>query len=385
VQSFDIAKVIQKDMPYAEQMKRYLLVPLVLFILAIECSFGYNGEVMAKSSSLSSAARTHATPPKKPAKRLAQQANAFSFAPYILVDPASKQDQDPNLIVQTAQKAGAKYYTLSFILGNNCQAMWWHETAKTAMPPVVAPSKTPDRMMVAITQLRKLGGDVAIAFGGAAGQELALTCPDAASLQKQYQNVINTYRVTHLDFDIDAAADATSVDRRNQAIALLQKANPNLVISYTLPADTSGLTATGLSVLQSAAQNGVKVSLVNVMAMDYGGSAPADQMGQNAIAAAQATEQKLPLPAKVGITPMIAQNDTSNEIFTTQDANTLVNFAKGDSHIGLLSMWALRRDRPCPAGAGSGPATSLCSSISEPAYAFTKIFNQYHNGSPAQK
>jgi len=375
-------------MPYAEQMKRYLLVPLVLFMLAIECSFGYNGEVIAKSSSLSSAARTNATPPltvKKPAKKLAQQANAFSFAPYILVDPASKQDQDPNLIVQTAQKTGAKYYTLSFILGNNCQAMWWHETEKTAMPPVVAPSKTPDRMMVAITQLRKLGGDVAISFGGAAGQELALTCPDTASLQKQYQNVINTYHVTHLDFDVDAAADATSVDRRNQALAALQKANPNLVISYTLPADTSGLTANGLSVLQNAAQDGVKVSLVNVMAMDYGGSAPADQMGQNAISAAQATEQKLPIPAKVGITPMLAQNDTSNEIFTTQDAKTLVSFAQGDSHIGLLSMWALRRDRPCLGGASGPPATSLCSSISEPAFAFTKIFNQFHNASPAQK
>src|SRR5262249_27411480 len=101
------------------------------------------------------------------------------------------------------------------------------------------------------------------------------------------------------------------------------------------------------------------------------------------IAAAQATEQKLPISAKVGVTPMVGQNDTAGEIFTTQDASTLVDFAKGDSHIGLLSMWALRRDRPCPGGTG-GQASSLCSSTSEPAYAFTKIFNQFHNGSPAQ-
>jgi chitinase len=242
-------------------------------------------------------------------------------------------------------------------------------------------------MLIAITQLRKLGGDVIISFGGAAGQELALTCLDAASLQKQYQNIINTYHVTHLDFDVDAAADATSINRRNQALAALQKVNRNLVISYTLPADTNGLTANGLSVLQNAAQNGVKVSLVNVMAMDYGGSAPADQMGQNAIAAAQAAEKQfasISLSAKIGITPMIAQNDTSTEIFTTQDANILVNFAKGDSQIGELSMWALRRDRPCPGGASGGPATSLCSSISAPVYAFTKIFNQFHNGSAGQ-
>lgn len=364
-------------MPYIEQMKRYLLLSLALLMLAIECSFGYNKEVIAKSSSLSSAAKINVSPVKQPVR----QANAFSFAPYVLVDTASLQDQSPYLILQTAQLTGAKYYTLSFILGNNCQAMWWHESTKAAQPPVVAPSRTPDRMLIAITQLRKLGGDVIISFGGAAGQELALTCPDATSLQKQYQNVINTYHITHLDFDIDAAADATSIDRRNQALAALQKTNPNLIISYTLPADTNGLTANGLSVLQNAAQHGVKVSLVNIMAMDYGGSAPANQMGQNAIAAAQATEQKLPIQAKLGVTIMLAQNDTAGEIFTTQDAKILVNFAKGDSHIGLLSMWALRRDRPCSGGANGPPASSLCSSISELPYAFTKIFNQFHNGS----
>lgn len=364
-------------------MKRYLVLPSILLLLAIECIFGYTTPTLAKNSSTTSAAKPSISLGNLPAK----QVNAFSFAPYILVDPASTQDQSPNIIVQTAQLTGAKYYTLSFILGNNCQAEWWHETAKSALPPIVAPSRTPDRMMIAITQLRKLGGDVVISFGGAAGQELALTCPDALSLQKQYQNVINTYRVTHLDFDVDSAADATSIDRRNQALAALQKVNRNLVISYTLPSDTNGLTANGLSVLQNAVKNGVKVSLVNAMAMDYYGGAPADKMGQNAITAAQAVEKQvasIPLSAKIGITPMIAQNDASTEIFTPQDATTLLNYAQGDSRIGELSMWALRRDRPCPGGASGPPASSLCSSISAPAYTFTKTFNQFHNASSGQ-
>src|SRR5438067_1944651 len=103
-------------MPYAEQMKRYSLLPSVLLMLAIECSFGYNKEVIAKSSSISSAAVINATTEKysprienginlSPAttKQPAKQANAFSFAPYVLVDPASNQDQNPNQIVQTAQ------------------------------------------------------------------------------------------------------------------------------------------------------------------------------------------------------------------------------------------------------------------------------------------
>src|SRR5262249_4671431 len=137
---------------------------------------------------------------------------------------------------------------------------------------------------------------------GAAGQELAQAITDVATLQKAYQSVIDAYGLTHIDFDVEGAAvaDRASIDRRNQAIAGLQRdaaaAGRPLDVSYTLPVLPSGLTADGLYVIQSAVRLGANVSLVNIMTMDYGDSAapnPAGKMGDYAIAAANSLFSQL--------------------------------------------------------------------------------------------
>src|SRR4029079_15096457 len=88
---------------------------------------------------------------------------------------------------------------------------------------------------------------ITISFGGAAGQEAALTASSAASLQAEYQSVIDRYHVNSLDFDIEGAAvqDQHSITLRDHAIAGLQAANPGLTISYTLPVLPTGLNADG--------------------------------------------------------------------------------------------------------------------------------------------
>src|SRR5581483_9045484 len=137
------------------------------------------------------------------------------------------------------QSTGQKFYTLAFVTdgGNNCTAEW-AGTIPFSQTGQFLPNLDSD-----ISFIRSQGGDVIISFGGAAGQELALTCPDATSLQAQYQAVINKYHVNHLDFDIEGGTegDVTSYDRRNTALAALQQANPGLVISFTLPSATTGL------------------------------------------------------------------------------------------------------------------------------------------------
>lgn len=70
-----------------------------------------------------------------------------------------------------------------------------------------------------------------------------------------------------------AVADPPSVDRRNQALAALKRANPGLNISYTLPVLPTGLTADGVNLLRSAVANGFVPDVINVMAMDFGDSA----------------------------------------------------------------------------------------------------------------
>src|SRR5260370_18393624 len=114
-----------------------------------------------------------------------------------------------------------------------------------------------------------------------------------------------------LDFDIEGAAvgDPTSIDRRSQALAALAAANPGLQISLTLPVNPTGLDNNGLSVVQSPVAFRAPVSVLTVMAMDYG--SPDSQMGTDANSAATNTTSQLQsagLSPNVGLIPMIAPN-----------------------------------------------------------------------------
>jgi hypothetical protein len=120
-------------------------------------------------------------------------------------------------------------------------------------------------------------------------------------------------------------------------------------------------------------QAGVKVSAVNVMAMDYGDGAapnPSGQMGTFAIDAATATDAQVASAlgisddaawSKIAVTPMIGVNDTSDETFTVANAQQLTTFA-ASKHLAWLSMWSAARDTQCSGGAQSF-ASPTCSSI----------------------
>jgi hypothetical protein len=122
---------------------------------------------------------------------------------------------------------------------------------------------------------------------------------------------------------------------------------------------------------------------VNIMAMDYGGSFPAD-MGQNAIDAATATEATVKSVwglsdanawKMIAVTPMIGVNDVSSETFTAADASKVVTFAQS-KHLAWLSFWSATRDQQCSGGA-QGFASPTCSSITQSANAFAKAFAGY--------
>jgi len=100
------------------------------------------------------------------------------------------------------------------------------------------------------------------------------------------------------------------------------------------------------------------------MTMDYGDAAAPDpdgQMGEYGIQAVTAlhaqltrlySEHQIPKSAAelwtmIGATPMIGLNDVVTETFDLQDAQETVDFALAQG-MGLLSMWSLNRDHPCP-------------------------------------
>jgi hypothetical protein len=294
-------------------------------------------------------------------------------------------------LVTAMQTAGIKYFTLAFITADsNDEPAWGGYTEYE-----VNGGSFDQSIRTEISQVRAAGGDVSVSFGGEAGSELAQVITSVPALTAAYQQVITAYGLTHIDFDIEGAAvaDDASIDRRSQAIAALQAtaaaAGKTLGVSFTLPVLPSGLTSNGLYVLQSALKYGVKISTVNVMAMDYGDSAapnPSGQMGTYAIDAAQSTFTQLgtlygttlstsQLWGLVGVTPMIGVNDQSDEVFEFSDAGQLLAFAEKVG-LGEISMWSLGRDQEDPAGALSYAEDDSSSLVQTP-FEFSDIFNAF--------
>jgi hypothetical protein len=257
------------------------------------------------------------------------------FAPYVDVTLWPPFD-----IVDTANKTNQKYFTLAFLVNSNNNLSWG------GYYPLTDLSNT--WFLDRITNLRNLGGDVIFSFGGASGQEISEVITDVNTLVSVYQNAINLYKMTIIDFDIEGSgfANLIAIDRRNKALVILQRNNPNLKINYTIPILPDGLTQNGINLINNIKSNNVSVNLINLMTMDYG--IPYTNMSDAAISAASSVKnflQSISLSnVKVGMTNMIGVNDTPNETFSLQNGTSILNYANLNSYIGLLSIWSANRD-----------------------------------------
>ncbi|GAA5262775.1 chitinase [Methanocalculus sp. MC3] len=303
------------------------------------------------------------------------------YAPYIDVSLGTPD----KTITSIAEKTGVKYFTLGFInAGNNNEPMWgWRP----------ADGYYRDQ----IDGIRAMGGDVIISFGGAGGEttEFARRITDLDHLIEKYRSVINAYGVKNIDFDIEGAAlnDQPSIDRRNRAIKSLQDSDTALYVSYTLPINPSGLTHEGLALIKSAKDAGVRIDRVNVMLMDYGGSAAPDpdgRMGDYGIEAAKNLFKQLKeiysetndaeLWEMIGLTVMIGQNDVQAEVFYLEDALKVAEFA-GDKGVGMMSIWSAHRDNGD--GGRNVVASWAYSGIEQEDFAFSDIFKNYATMRPS--
>ncbi|KAJ3035635.1 hypothetical protein HK097_004156 [Rhizophlyctis rosea] len=292
------------------------------------------------------------------------------FAPYcdILLWPTLN-------ITTVAQQTGVKYYTLAFLISDAAGNPAWG-----GMTPLEQ-----GFYGEYINGIRRMGGDVIISFGGLNGEEIATTNTDVTVLQSKYEAVIQKYNVTAVDYDIEGHGliDTPSIDRRNKAIAGFQKKYPKIRVSYTLPVLPTGLTASGVSVLQSAKRNGARIDVVNIMTMDYGGGvAPqgGTMMGSYAISAAQATYKQSTTAlgsttVKIGVTPMIGQNDVAGEIFRLVDSVQVTNWALTTPWMSTLAMWSINRDI-----AKTGLPLYASSQITQKDYDFAKNFVKFTSG-----
>ena len=182
-----------------------------------------------------------------------------------------------------------------------------------------------------------------------------------------------------MDIDVEAPVN---LDLMNQALAQVQRERPDVTVSFTLmvQGEDYGLTPQlGVDVLKNAKQNGVRVDIVNPMAMEFGTISP--DYGDAVINAAKAVlvQMKEIWPEKsdadlkkmLGVTPMIG-NNFSGKVFELAHARKLVEWAKTE-RIGLLAFWSIERDN----GGCRGQVSPYCSGVDQREYEFTQIFKGF--------
>ncbi|MEV4314220.1 RICIN domain-containing protein [Actinocrispum sp. NPDC049592] len=256
---------------------------------------------------------------------------AHYAAPYLQISDADVGDMAADM-----SATGTKFFTLAFFTPQNgCTPIW--EANGTGVGSFKSQ----------ISALQAAGGNVIPSFGGAAGGELAQTCTNTSSLTATYANVVNTYGTNRLDFDIegDVLNDTAATARRNSALAALQQQNPAVQVDYTLAVDPGGLPSREMDLLRDAKNKGVRVSVVNIMVMDFYDGQP---VINDALSAARATAAQLAslygistsaAYGMMGLTPIAGRNDDGAQ-FSQNDARTLEQFAATNG-VAELSFWEL--------------------------------------------
>ena len=119
------------------------------------------------------------------------------FAPYMYIGAG-----DNFKLTDCDDACGLKYYTLAFIIahqdGRGKDAKYLKEPSWDGRTPMEK-----NLYHDQIDAIRKRGGDVIMSFGGEAGKEMANVIDDPAQLEAAYQKVIDQYKFTWLDFDVE--------------------------------------------------------------------------------------------------------------------------------------------------------------------------------------
>jgi hypothetical protein len=287
------------------------------------------------------------------------------FAPYMYIGAG-----DNFKLTECDDACGQKFFTIAFIIADQQSEPAWDGRF----------SLRQNYYGDQIDAIRKRGGDVIVSFGGQAGTELAIAETNLTLLEAKYQSVIDRYKLTWLDFDIedDGIFDQNANERRNAVLAKLQARNPGLLISYTLPVDPNGLNQVTKDLLTDAKAKGVKVHSGNFMIMWFGPKFNQDRkMIDLCIASAlKAQEQCREIDAtiQIGLTALIGKNQRCGEVFTQEDGKELVQWVEGKPWICSLSFWASNRD----AGKSGGKRTgNTATGLAQQPWEFTRIFQPF--------
>jgi Glycosyl hydrolases family 18 len=287
-----------------------------------------------------------------------------------------------------AAQSGNRYLTMAFLQtekAGSCTAYWNGDTTQPVSRAVFGTD---------IAAIQARGGNVIPSFGGYSADttstDIADSCASVDGIASVYESLVTTYHVPRIDLDVeaDSLANTAAIDRRNKAIAQVERwaarTGRHVQFSYTLPTSTTGLEADALAVLENAAANHARVDVVNIMTFDYYDGADPHNMAADTESAATALHTQLAalhpgtsswrLWRTIGVTEMPGIDDYGPaETFTTADAVTVERWAAAKG-LNTLSFWALQRDNGSCVGTGGA---NECSGVAQSTWYFSHTFERF--------
>jgi chitinase len=299
--------------------------------------------------------------------------NWYESAPYY----STLDSSGPNL-VQVMSATGQKAFDMAFILadGGSCSPAW----------DGTDPVSSDTQVASVIDQVRGAGGDVIVSTGGYNGTKLGQVCGSAAATAAAYQQVISAYGLHAFDFDLEEPEieNSTAIANELGAAQILQRNNPGLFVSVTMPTTPTGANYFGGLLLDEAKTLGFTPDDYTIMPFDGGFSG-----GSSQVTALQDFHSQLMSTfgwdsatayAHEGFSGMNGRTDSA-EYFYQSDFQTVLSFAQSNG-LSRYTFWSVNRDRECNPPDNNGNLSSECSSVPQNSWDFTAYTVAFAQNAP---
>jgi chitinase len=306
------------------------------------------------------------------ASAAALAANWYESAPYYSVLDSAGRD-----LGAVMSATGQKAFDMAFILADGGCAPAWNGTDPVAGDTQVA---------AVINGVRADGGDVIVSAGGYNGTKLGQVCGTAAATAAAYQRVISAYGLHAFDFDLEEPEieNAAAIDNELGAAQILQRNNPGLFVSITMPSVATGANYFGQQLLNEAQTLGFTPNDYTIMPFDGGFNGGSSQVGALQGFNAQLMKtfgwSSSQAYAHEGFSGMNGRTDSA-EYFYQSDFQTVLSFAQG-AGLGRFTFWSVNRDRECDPPDNNGSLSSECSSVAQNPWDFTAYTVAFAKSAP---
>jgi chitinase len=297
----------------------------------------------------------------------------YESAPYYSTLDSAAPD-----LGQVMAATGQKAFDMAFILasGGSCAPAW----------DGTDPVSSDTQVAGVISAVRSAGGDVIVSTGGYNGTKLGQVCSSASATAAAYQQVITTYGLHAIDFDLEEPEieNATAIANELGAAQILQRNNPGLFISITMPATTTGANYFGQQLLNEAKTLGFTPNDYTIMPFDGGFSGGSSQVTAlqdfNAQLVSTFGWTSAQAYAREGFSGMNGRTDIG-EYFYQNDFQTVLSFAES-SGLSRYTFWSVNRDRQCNPVNNNGVTSSECSSVAQNSWDFAAYTVAFANHVP---